>query len=178
MNSKHNLARWVTWSVFLFLLKKCILKQQPEEEDTVCSRFNLWKWFWHYSDTVKHDILIPRRGKKLNFPEAEKKTSEVNEGKKQRGFKGGRVRQWKRRRERTSNWEREATRGTAVQGDHVEKGGRSMSRGRDETEQQKRGDKRARGKNVYRERKSRGENEHDVKRQWEERQHVEWCLAW
>lgn len=44
--------------------------------------------------------------------------------------------------------EREATRGTAVPRDHVEKEGRSMSRGRDETVQQKRANKVARGTNV------------------------------
>lgn len=53
------------------------------------------------------------------------------------------------------------TGGTAAPRDHVEKEGRSMSRGRDDTEQQKSGNKRARGRNVC-----RGErNEDDVKRQ-------------
>lgn len=68
-------------------------------------------------------------------------------------------------KEKESDNEREGERDQVIerergyQRDHVEEEGRSMSRGRDETEQQKRGDKRAGGKNVYRERKSRGENE-------------------
>ncbi len=55
----------------------------------------------------------------------------------------------KKERGRDQVIEREATRGTAVLRDHVEKEERSMSRGKDETEQQKGGDKRAGRKNIW-----------------------------